>query len=92
MSQELNLGSGNNVGVKASKLVSLHETLVVFNGGKSVELDVKIEADFDTIPETYHEIFLNILTSKYYNKASFGDNPFSQCVPVSKKRWWQFWK
>lgn len=92
MNKELNLGSGNNVGVKASKLVSLHETLVVFNAGKSVELDIKIEADFDTIPEFYHEIFLNIMTSKYYNKASFGDNPFSQCVPTSKKRWWQFWK
>jgi hypothetical protein len=24
--------------------------------------------------------------------VSFGDNPFSQCVPPPKKKWWQFWK
>jgi hypothetical protein len=45
-----------------------------------------------TVPEEYHEIFLNMLTSKYYGKVSFGDNPFSRCVPKKEKRWWQFWR
>jgi type I restriction-modification system DNA methylase subunit len=44
------------------------------------------------IPEKYHEVFLNIMTAKYSNKVSFGDNPFSQCLPTPKKRWFQFWK
>jgi hypothetical protein len=92
MHKEINLGGGNNMIVATSKLVSLHETLVVVHNGKSTHLDVKIEADFNSIPESFHEVFLNVMTSKYSSCVSFGDNPFSQCVPTSKKRWWQFWK
>ncbi len=44
----------------------------------SIELKIKIEADFNTIPDEYHEIFLNMITSKYYGKVSFSDNQFSQ--------------
>ena len=90
---EIFLGGGTNLNIQTSKNVELQETLVLINGQKEpIELDVKIIADFDTIPEQYHEVFLNIMTSKYYNKVSFGDNPFSQCVPPKKKKWWQIWK
>jgi hypothetical protein len=41
---------------------------------------------------TTHEVFVNMLTSKYLGVASFGDNPFSHCEPTTKKHWWQFWK
>ena len=34
----------------------------------------------------------NVLSSKYLNKASFGDNPFSECKPIVKRKWWEFWK
>lgn len=90
---EIFLGGGTNLNIQTSKNVELSETLVLINGEKQpIQLDVKIIADFDTIPEQYHEVFLNIMTSKYYGKASFGDNPFSQCVPPKKKKWYQFWK
>ena len=59
---------------------------------KPIELDIKIEADFNTVPEKYHEVFLNIMTAKYNSKVSFGDNPFSKCQPAPKKHWYQFWK
>jgi len=56
-------------------------------------LNIKIEADFDEIPEEYHEVFFNIMAAKYTDSVSFGDNPFSMCIPPeNKKRWWQFWK
>lgn len=91
--QEIHLGTGNYFNVQTSQLITMHETLVLVNGsGGPIELDVKIEADFSTIPEQYHEVFLNIMTSKYYNKASFGDNPFSKCVPPKKRKWFEFWK
>ena len=90
---EINLGSGNNLMMDTSTLVTCHETLVlVVNGQGGIELDVKIQADFNKIPEKYHEVFLNMMTSKYCRTASFGDNPFSRCIPASKKRWWQIWK
>jgi hypothetical protein len=92
MNKEINLGGGNNMIVTTSKLVSLHETLTVIHDNKSVQLDIKIEADFNSIPELFHEIFFNVMTSKYSGAVSFGDNPFSQCVPITRKRWWQFWK
>jgi hypothetical protein len=57
-----------------------------------IEFKVKITADMADIPEKYHEVALNMITSKYINKVSFGHNPFSQCKPPVKRKWWQFWK
>ena len=90
---ELYLGGGANINVKAAKVVTLHNNLklITISDG-AVSLDVKIEADFDSIPEKYHEVFLNMLSAKYLDTVSFGDNPFSMCVPPPKKKWWQFWK
>lgn len=90
--QEVFLGNGENLTVKASTVITLHENLTVAAENTVYVLPVKIVADLDEIPSEYHEIFLNVLTSKYYNKVSFGDNPFSECKPVKRKRWFQFWK
>jgi hypothetical protein len=89
---EVYLGGGNNLNMKSSQLVTLNQilTLVTPKGGAH-QLSVKIEADFDTIPIEYHEVFLNMLSAKYLSTVSYGDNPFSQCLPAPTKRWWQFW-
>jgi hypothetical protein len=92
MNKEVNLGSGNNMLVTTAKLVSLNETLVVLHEGRSIELNVTVQANFAEVSDIYHEVLFNMMTSRYTSRASFGDNPFSQCVPISKKRWWQFWK
>jgi hypothetical protein len=91
--KEIYLGGGANINVKKASVVSVHNSLKLItpNDG-AIALDVKIEADFDTIPEKYHEVFLNMISAKYLDSVSFGDNPFSQCVPPKKKKWWQFWK
>ena len=90
---EINLGGGKNLIMTTSKLVTCHETLtLVVNGGGGIPLDVTIQADFDTIPEKYHEVFLNMMAAKYMKAVSFGDNPFSLCKPLPKKKWFQFWK
>ena len=57
-----------------------------------ITLEFEVVADFNKIPEKYHEIFLNMLTSKYLDHVSFGDNPFSQCNPPKKRRWWQIFR
>jgi hypothetical protein len=90
---EIYLGGGNNLLMTTSKLVTCHEVLtLVVNGKGGMPLEVKIQADFSTVPEEYHEVFLNMLASKYCKTVSFGDNPFSKCLPTPKKRWFQFWK
>jgi hypothetical protein len=77
------------------------ETSIGIDSPVSIELlteegpiDVKttIQCDFLDIPEKYHEVVLNMLTVKYLNKVSFGNNPFSECKPIVKRKWWQFWK
>ena len=82
----------DQISVKTSTVVRLseHFTLMTLEG--PVDLKVDITADFADIPEKYHEVMLNVLTSKYTNKVSFGHNPFSQCNPPVKRKWWQFWK
>ena len=91
---EIYLGGGNNLLMTTSKLVTCHEVLtLVVNGKGGIPLEVKIQADFNTVPEEYHEVFLNMLASKYCKTVSFGDNPFSRCLPTTpKRRWYQFWK
>jgi hypothetical protein len=87
------LGGGNNINVRTASIVSVNNSLKLItpNDG-AITLDIKIEADFDTIPKKYHEVFLNMISTKYLDSVSFGDNPFSLCQPPPKKKWYQFWK
>ena len=90
---EINLGSGNNLEMKSYRLVNTHQTLYLTTPDKgTLSLSVEISADFDMIPEDYQEVFLNMMSAKYLGRVSFGDNPFSQCVPAPKRKWYQFWK
>ena len=90
---EINLGSGNNLEMRSSRLVKTYQTLYLITEDKgTLSLSVEISADFDTIPEEYHEVFLNMMSAKYLGRVSFGDNPFSQCQPAPKRKWYQFWK
>ncbi len=90
--KEQHLGSGNNTTFHTSKLYTITNTVAIKDKGDWVDLNVKIEVDLNQVDEKYHEIFVNLLTSKYMGVASFGDNPFSQCEPTDSKKWWQFWK
>lgn len=80
------------ISVKTSTIVKLNEHFSIYTMKGPVDFNVDITCDFAGIPEEYHEICLNVLTSKYANKVSFGRNPFSECKPIVKRKWWQFWK
>jgi hypothetical protein len=82
----------HSISVKASTIVKLNEQFSIYTMTGPVDFNVDITCDFAGIPEEYHEICLNVLTSKYINKVSFGRNPFSECKPIVKRKWWQFWK
>ena len=90
---DIYLGGGSNINIKTASIVSVHNSLKLItpNDG-AISLDIKIEADFNTIPEKYHEVFLNMVSAKYVDSVSFGDNPFSLCTPAPKRKWYQFWK
>ena len=90
---EIFLGAGNNMSMKSSRLVTTYQVLYLTTPEDgTVSMSIKIEADFDTIPEQYQEVFMNMISVKYLDSVSFGDNPFSQCLPAPKRRWWQIWK
>ena len=89
---DFHIGDGSYLNIKTSSVVKLNERFTVYTESGPISLVVSITADFVEIDEKYHEIFLNVLTSKYLNKVSFGENPFSECKPVVKRKWWQFWK
>jgi hypothetical protein len=88
---EVFLGGGSNLTIQTSRNVELKETLHLMDDN-SIDLEVTITANFENIPEKYHEVFLNMMTTKYYGRVSFGHNPFSACQPPKIKKWWQFWK
>jgi hypothetical protein len=85
-----NIGS-DFINIKTTDTVTMYETFSLTTEDGVINLDVKINADFQNIPKQYHEVFLNVLTSKYLNKVSFSDNPFSECKKKERKRWWNFW-
>jgi len=91
---EVYFGAGSGyLNIKTSEIVETSNILKLkVNDNDFINLEVKVVADFSTIPEKYHEVFLNMLSAKYMDSVSFGDNPFSQCQPPPKKKWWQFWK
>lgn len=91
MNSDYNLGD-KYVSVKTATIVKLSEVFIVQTLDGPIALEVEIKADFQHIPKKYHEVFINVLTSKYANKVSFGDNPFSECKPIVRRKWWQFWK
>jgi hypothetical protein len=80
------------ISVKSSTIVKLNEQFSVYTMDGPIDFRTEIVCDFANIPEKYHEVCLNVLTSKYSNKVSFGRNPFSECKPIVKRKWWQFWK
>lgn len=83
----------DQVTVQTAPVVRLEEHFALIgNDGKPIDLKVDIIANMDGIPNEYHEIFLNVLTAKYLNKASFGDNPFSQCKPIKIGRVKRFFR
>jgi hypothetical protein len=84
--------SSDYIKVKTTTLVETEEYFQLLTLEGPIEFKVKITADMADIPEKYHEVALNMITSKYINKVSFGHNPFSQCKPPVKRKWWQFWK
>lgn len=91
--KDIFLGLGANLNIETASIVTIYDTVSLHTlNDEWIPLDVKIQADLSEIPEQYHEVFLNILSSKYLGKVSFGENPFSKCVPEPKKKWWQFWK
>jgi hypothetical protein len=89
--KEINTGNGF-IDIKSAIIVKLNETFIVQTDEGSVELNVSISADLNEIEPKYHEILLNVLSAKYLNRVSFGDNPFSQCLNNKKRKWYQFWK
>lgn len=91
MTNNINIGS-DYISVRTTTLVEMEEQFQVLTLEGPIEFKTKITADFADIPEQYHEIALNVLTSKYANKVSFGHNPFSECNPPVKRKWYQFWK
>lgn len=92
INSEYHFGGSDRVNIKTSTVVKLNEYFTVHTEDGPFDLTAEITADFGSIPEKYHEVFMNVLTSKYLNKVSFGENPFSECKPVVKRKWWQFWK
>jgi hypothetical protein len=62
---EIFLGGGNNIEMKSSRMVTAYQVLYLTTPTDgTITLNVKIEADFDTVPEEYYEVFMNMILKK----------------------------
>jgi hypothetical protein len=81
MAEEYSL-KADHVSIKTSSVVKLKEYFTLISEEGPIDITANIEVDFEGINPKYHEVLLNMLTSKYLKKVSYGDNPFSQCKPL----------
>ena len=91
---EFYIGNGNHLTVKSSTIVEMHDYLkIVKSENDTVTLDVVIKADFEKIPAEYHQIFCQMMMTRYGGIVNIYDNtqPFAK-PEIKKKKWWQFWK
>jgi hypothetical protein len=91
---EFHIGDGKHLMVKSSTVVSMNDQLRLMTGeGKSITLNVEIKADFDKIPQPYHQMFLQMLQIRYGGIVNIWDNtqPFTP-PEKQKKKWYQIWK
>ena len=92
-SAEVFMGDGQHLNIQSAQYLQTFNSLKLFTiDDGAIELNIEIKADFSKIPPKYQEVFLNMFSSKYISSVSFGDNPFSMCLPAKKRKWYQFWK
>ena len=92
---EIHIGAGAHVIVKTSAIVQMKDELKLFIGPKGhvASLEIDIKANFDTIPEKYHQTFISMMTSRYGGVVNILTNTTPFIEPLkSTKRWFQFWK
>jgi len=74
--EKMNLNYGDShLSIKSSYVVELKEEFVVYTKDGALSLEVDIIADLAKVPEEYRGVFINMMTSKYLNKASVANNP-----------------
>jgi hypothetical protein len=90
---ELYLGNGQHLTVKSSYLVEMRDQLKLLRNDDSITLNVKITANFENLPDEYHQIFLQMMSARYGGTINCYSNitPFQIPKPYDKK-WFQFWK
>lgn len=85
--ENLNINYGDSyLSIKSSYVVELKEEFVIFTKDGGITLEVDIVADLAKVPEEYRSVFINMLTSKYMNKASVVDNSFYMGVTKDEER------
>lgn len=85
--ENLDINYGDSyLSIKSSYAVELKEEFVIFTKDGAISLEVDIVADLANVPEEYRSVFINMLTSKYMNKASVVNNSFYMGVTKGDSR------
>jgi hypothetical protein len=91
---ELYIGDGNTLVVKSSYVVEMSDELkLLISDHKSVNLNVKILANFENVPDEYHQVFVQMMSARYGGSINCYVNitPFEIPKP-KKKKWYQIFK
>jgi hypothetical protein len=91
---ELYIGDGNTLVVKSSYVVEMKDELKLLTSDhSSVNLVVKLTANFENVPDEYHQVFVQIMSARYGGSINCYNNitPFEVPKP-KKKKWYQIFK
>ena len=94
--REIHIGDKHEVIIQPAHYVIINDHITLFLGsGPSdyVLLPIEIKADFNNIPEEYHETFIQIMSAKYAGSIRYtdGERPFQKPFKV-RRRWYHFLK
>jgi hypothetical protein len=76
VNKDIKINDISFVSVKSNLIVEMNENLVLVTKEDTQILEITVRANLETVPEKYREIFINMLTSKYFNKVTLDENPF----------------
>jgi|694.fasta_scaffold01094_49 hypothetical protein len=93
---QYHIGNGQHLTVKSSYTVQMKDHLMLFTGDASypiIELPIEIKADFEKIPNEWHQILIQMMMVRYGGVVRCDNNTKPFEVPFkTKRRWYNFLK
>jgi hypothetical protein len=93
--REIQVGDKHEMVMQSSYNVIIKDQIALYLGNmpdECIVLPIEIKADFNNIPEEYHETFIQIMSARYSGSVRHDkdkEKPFQKSFKV-RRRWYHF--
>jgi hypothetical protein len=93
--REIHVGDKHEIVMQPAYNVIIKDHITLYLGdlpNEYILLPIEIKADFNNIPQEYHETFLQIMSARYSGSVRYtgsGEKPFQKSFKL-KRKWYHF--